>query len=166
METFEHILEQYEPMISAVIRKANIYKNKEHFRQCARIALWQAWTKYDESIGDFAPYAYRTMLTTLYNELHRQNRDAERFVSVEKETLTGLAQHQQQKNAEYLDFPLLEEMLDLLNETEQQLLMNLYVHQLSYEELSKQMDLSIAALRKRRDRILKRLREQKYKAIQ
>ena len=159
MENFEQVLEQYEPMISAVIRKASIYKNQEHFRQSARIALWQAWTKYDSTRGDFAPYAYRTMLTTLYNELHRQNRDSERYVSVEQDALTGLAQHQQQKQTEHFDFPLLEKLFDLLTEAEKQLLVNLYVDQLSYEELSQRTKVSIAALRKRRDRILKRLRE-------
>jgi len=42
MMSFEDVLNQYEPMISASIRKLNIYRDHEQFRQAGRIALWQA----------------------------------------------------------------------------------------------------------------------------
>lgn len=160
MESFEDVLEQYAPMISAVMRKANIYKNKDYFRQCARIALWQAWKNYDATLGSFAPYAYRTMLTTMYKEIHRDNRHTERFTAVDKDILNHFAQYQQLKNEWHQDFPQLDNLLSQLTTAEHQLLIDLYVHQLSYAELSERDGVSIYALQKRRNRLLKRLREQ------
>ena len=59
MMNFEDVLEQYEPMISASIRKLNIYRDHESFRQAGRIALWQAWNRFDEAKGNFTPFAYQ-----------------------------------------------------------------------------------------------------------
>ena len=54
LEKFEDVLTQYEPMISATLRRLNIYRDHESFRQTGRVALWQAWTRYEEGKGHFA----------------------------------------------------------------------------------------------------------------
>ncbi|WP_255485859.1 sigma factor [Sporosarcina sp. BP05] len=61
MVNFEDVLEQYEPMISASIRKLNIYRGHDSFRQAARVALLQAWNRFDEAKGNFTPFAYRSI---------------------------------------------------------------------------------------------------------
>lgn len=61
MKSFEEVLEQYEPMITASMRKLNVYGHYEQFRQTGRIALWLAWKRYDEEKGHFAPFASKSI---------------------------------------------------------------------------------------------------------
>lgn len=52
---YEQVLEQYRPMISAIIRDFNIYKDFEDYEQIAMLALWKATQIYDEERGAFRP---------------------------------------------------------------------------------------------------------------
>src|SRR5690606_11779681 len=99
LKTFEQILEQYEPMISSILRKTNVYKNHEHFRQSARIALWEAWKKYDAARGHFAPFAYRTIQTTIFTELKKDTQYTERQIPYEKDKLSTVAEYMNQSEA-------------------------------------------------------------------
>lgn len=159
MEEFEKVLEEYQPMISSVLRKAHVYKNHEHFRQCATIALWQAWQKYDPDRGPFAPYAYRSMLTTVYTEMKKDNRYADHQIPYEKDKLTNVAQFMDLKNKPHNHLSTFEYLSEILKEEEIQLILELYYYQYTYDELSEKYGASTAALRKRRDRILKKIRE-------
>lgn len=158
MKDFEQVLKQYEPMISSILKKANIYKNREHFRQSARIALWQAWQKYDPTRGHFAPYAYRTMLTTIYKEMHTDNRYTERQIAYESDKLTIVAEYMEVKHRPCDLSETFEHLKQMVTEDEYALLVDLYYHQYKYEELTDKYDASIAALKKRRDRLLKKIR--------
>ncbi|MEM1502831.1 sigma-70 family RNA polymerase sigma factor [Domibacillus sp. 8LH] len=66
---FEQIAQQYDPMIHRIMNKLHIYKNKEDFHQVGMIALWEAYTRFDETKGDFAPFAYSTIQGRLKNTL-------------------------------------------------------------------------------------------------
>lgn len=159
MEEFEQVLDQFTPMIFSVLKKARIYKNFDYYKHCATVALWDAWRNYDPSIGPFAPYAYRTMLTTIYSEMSQENKYNERYISYEKDDLARISEYMQQKQASPCS-PLLCRMKDLLSKEEYELLMDLYGHRYKYEELTAKYDASIYALKKRRDRIMARLRTQ------
>ncbi|MFC7685303.1 sigma-70 family RNA polymerase sigma factor [Ureibacillus sp. GCM10028918] len=160
MDNFEQVLDQYEPMISSVLRKARIYKNRDHFRQVAIIALWQAWQHYDPTKGSFTPYAHRMMLTSLYTAMRKDNQYSESQIPYEKDKLTTVAQYADLKNMPSSAFATLETVAEYLTEDEFELLKDLYYHQYKYEELSHKYIASVAALKKRRDRILKKLRIQ------
>lgn len=146
-------------MISSILRKTNVYKNHEHFRQCARIALWEAWKKYDSARGHFAPYAYRTIQTTIFTELNKDTRYTERQIPYEKDKLSIVAEYMEQSEA--TDKQILH-LVDLLQEKmtldEFHFLEDLYVHGFNYEELTEKYGATVAALKKRRNRLLKRLR--------
>lgn len=159
METFEQVLEQYSPMISSVLRRAHVYKNHEYFRSCAVIALWQAWENYNPERGLFAPYAYRMMLTTIFTEMKKDNQYSEHQIAFDKDKLSHLSQINQVKTQTICPFEQLEDVLSELSETERKLLVDLYIHQYTYKELAKRDQVSVAALKKRRDRLFKRLRE-------
>ena len=90
MTDFEEVLEQFEPMISACMRKLSIYKNHQLYRQAGRIALWKAWVKFDEEKGDFAPYAYRSIYGGMLDELKKEKRQEEQTDLVEDEKLATL----------------------------------------------------------------------------
>lgn len=158
MEDFEQVLEQYKPMISSILRKAHIYKNHEHYRQTARIALWKAWQNFDETIGSFTPYAYRMMLTSVYTEISKDNGYSESQIPYEKDQLSTLALDEEHQNRPHDSAEILETLAELMTTEEFDLLNDLYYHQYKYEELTRKYNASVAALKKRRDRILKKLR--------
>ncbi|KGR76004.1 sigma-70 family RNA polymerase sigma factor [Ureibacillus sinduriensis] len=158
MDNFEEILEQYEPMIKSILRKTNIYKNHDHFYQAARIALWQAWRNFDPSKGHFPSYAYRMVLTSIYTEMHKDNKYTENQIPYEKEKLTKVAQYNDLKNMPCGHGSTLETLASYLTEEEFELLKDLYYHQYKYEELTHKYNASVAALKKRRDRLIKKLR--------
>ena len=158
MENFEDILEQYEPMITSILKKAHIYKNHDYFRQAARIALWKAWHNFDSARGDFAPYAYRMMLTTIYTAMRKDNQYHESQIPYEKETLSSLVQSSDQRSMPDDTSILLDRLAEYLTADEFELLKDLYYHQYKYDELTDKYHASVAALKKRRDRILKKLR--------
>ncbi|WP_346235368.1 sigma-70 family RNA polymerase sigma factor [Lysinibacillus telephonicus] len=159
MQTFDEVFEKYSPMISHVLKRTNIYKNHDYYRQSAAIALWKAWQNYDETLGDFAPYAYRTMLTTIYTEMRKDNQYNGRNIAYDKEELVNIAQYYEMKNRSNFDFGQLEDILSQLKLEEYNLLMNLYVYQYSYKELAKIENIPLSTLKKRRDRLIKKIRE-------
>ena len=90
MEKFEDVLTQYEPMISAAMRKLNIYRDHESFRQAGRVALWQAWTRYEEGKGHFAPFAYVSIRGAMLDLLKKEVRFEENVMQTEEEVLEFL----------------------------------------------------------------------------
>ncbi|MCP3761413.1 sigma-70 family RNA polymerase sigma factor [Domibacillus sp. A3M-37] len=66
---FEQLAQQYNPMIHRIMNKLHIYKNKDDFHQVGLIALWEAHTRFDETKGDFTPYAYSYIQGRLKNAL-------------------------------------------------------------------------------------------------
>lgn len=158
MDNFEEILKQYEPMIKSILRKTNIYKNHDHFYQVACIALWQAWRNFDSTKGHFPSYAYRVVQTSIYREMHKDNQYMKRHIPVEKDELSIVGQSNDLKNMPYGHVTTLETLAAYLTEEEFELLKDLYYHQYKYEELTHKYNASVAALKKRRDRIIKKLR--------
>ncbi|OMP66641.1 sigma-70 family RNA polymerase sigma factor [Domibacillus epiphyticus] len=66
---FEQIAQQYNPMIHRILNKLHIYKNKEDYHQVGLIALWEAYTKFDSSKGEFPPFAYAYIKGRVMNAL-------------------------------------------------------------------------------------------------
>lgn len=154
MDQFENITKQYAPMISAIIRKLHIYRDFETFRQVGKIALWQAYERFDETKGNFTPFAYRSIYGALLDELKREVRFTGNVMIMENENFEQI---------EDLRFPdELPEWLDniLLTIEERNLLEALFVEGRSVVELAALNQLSIAGMKKRRERVLKKLKKQ------
>lgn len=161
METFDQVLEQYTPMIYSVVKRAKVYKNHDDYRHCATIALWNAWRNYEPSYGPFAPYAYRTMLTTIYREMSKENHYEKHCTSFDKETLTFLAQQMEIKNGEQSSCSdIFLKLETIVSKEEMELLLDLYYYRYKYDELAEKYHVSVSALKKRRNRLIKRLREE------
>ncbi|WP_042354135.1 sigma-70 family RNA polymerase sigma factor [Bacillus rubiinfantis] len=84
MESFEQLVEQYEPMIHHLINSLHIYKNKEEFFQDGLIALWEAKERFDPKKGKFSSYAYSYMKGRLLTSLKVAVRDSERNVAADE----------------------------------------------------------------------------------
>ena len=156
MTDFEEILEQFEPMISACMRKLSIYKNHQLYRQAGRIALWKAWVKFDEEKGDFAPYAYRSIYGGMLDELKKEKRQEEQADLVEDEKLATLLEKSIVLSIVSED---LEVAIESLQSHERELLMWIFVEGISLQQASTRVGITIPGIKKRRERILGKLRE-------
>ena len=137
MENFEEVLEQYEPMIYASIRKLRIYKNHSEFVQAGRVGLWKALQRYEKDRGDFAPFAYRSIYGSILDVLER---------------IIGY------KDEEVALYIIIEEALTHLNHTEQQMIQLLFIEGFSLDEVASRLRLSKETIKKKRQRTLKKLR--------
>lgn len=152
MKDVEGTIEQYTPMISALMRKLHIYRDYESFQQVAKIALWQAWLRFDEAKGDFTPYAYRSMQGAMLDELKRESRFTEFADSCGNEKFERIEDIR--KDDELPDW--LDDVL--LKENERQLLEDLFVKGLHLSQIAEQQGLSLSGMKKRRERVLKKVK--------
>lgn len=159
-EKFNEIMEQYEPMISAVIRKLNIYRDFDNFRQTGRFALFQAWLRFDETKGHFTPFAYRSIYGAMLDDLKQENRFSAVNTSVETDTLEHLSQE------DFIDDTNsnLHEAITALPKEERELLIKLYVENKTQVQCATYFGISVPGIKKRRERLLKKLKEQLTKS--
>lgn len=150
--TIEQLFDQYEPMIFSVMRKLSIYKNYDDFHQVGRIALWQAFERYDKTRGHFAPFAYRSIYGAMLDEMNRQNRSKH-----EVSTTHNLLEEVTPSMTHDLAFEV-KELLAHLQAEERKLLYDLYIVGYSYKELAEKEGVTPAAIQKRRQRIMKKIR--------
>ncbi|CAM3267634.1 sigma-70 family RNA polymerase sigma factor [Filibacter tadaridae] len=156
MMNFEDVLEQYEPMISASIRKLSIYRDHESFKQAGRVALWQAWNRFDIAKGNFTPFAYRSIRGAMLDELKRESRFDENVMRMDDELLAftiggEFDVHSGEKSE-------LAEALDLLSPAERELVRWLFVEGFTLKECAEKVGITVAGVKKRRERMLVKLR--------
>lgn len=156
MLNFEDVLAQYEPMISANIRQLNIYREHEQYRQAGRVALWQAWRKFDKEKGNFTPYAYRSIRGAMMDEMMKENRTEERFMPAEDEMLTLWIEEGVSEEEGWVD--RLSQAVEQLTEEEKQLLNWLFIERDTQADCAKRLGISVAGVKKRRQRLLEKLR--------
>lgn len=154
MQEFESVLAQYEPMISHSIRKLNIYRDHEQYRQVGRIALWQAWTRFDTEKGDFTPFAYRSIRGAMLDELKRESRLEERYMPTSNDVLIDRLGAEERGG-----YDLLHDAIEKLDLREKAFIQWTYVEQCSLAECAERAGISVAGVKKRRERMIKRLRE-------
>lgn len=155
-QSFEQILHEYEPMISAIMRELNIYKEFETYRHIGRIALWKAYEAYDETRGHFAPLAYVSIQRAMLNEMTLSNRYTERIVAVEQDQLNYIATEPfaQDSAAEQLH-----DILQYLSERERELVHLFWIEEVDNTTLAKRWNLSYDGVAKRKYRLLQKLRK-------
>lgn len=151
MKDFEEVAIKYAPMISAIIRKLHIYRDYDTFRQIGNIALWQAWQRFEDTKGNFTPFAYRSIQGAMLDELKREtkrNDQVSRIANWQEETREEMAE----SLPDWLE-------VSKLNEKEKWLLEALYVKGCSLSELAVIENRTLAGMKKRRERLLKKLKD-------
>lgn len=154
MENFEHVLEQFEPMIYSCMRKLHIYKNRDSFAQVGRVGLWHAWQRYDESKGEFAPFAYRSIYGSLLDELKKTLKE-ENQIPTENEMME-LMENPQISHSDWSDEVL--KALSQLNRKEKQVIQLLFIDCYSLDDVALHVGISKAGVKKRRERTLEKLK--------
>ena len=152
MKDFEEILEQYSPMISAMIRKLHIYRDHESYRQAGRVALWQAWQRFDQTKGNFTPFAFSSIRGAMLDELKRE---ASLTATVAVMENTGYEVSSEERLIDELP-----EWLDPIFFTpeEKRLLEDLFLKGSSVSQLSEIHGISLSGMKKRRERLLNKIR--------
>ena len=155
VETFDEVLMAYVPMIYANLRRLRIYKDHEQFIQAGRIGLWQAWTRYQEERGEFAPFAYRSIYGVMLDELKKSNVYEQHSSPTEDDVLERFISSIG-KNYETIDG--VQEAIDLLNNDEQKLIQLLFLEGYTLDEVAMRMSLSKSGVKKKRERTLVKLK--------
>lgn len=150
---FEDILTQYEPMISASIRQLNIYRDHDSFRQTGRIALWQAWNRFDQEKGNFTPFAFRSIRGAMLDELKKESRFEEFIIQMEEGALEFIPD-----GVAYDWSDRLADALARLSFNERELIQWLFIEGLTLAECAAQIGITVAGVKKRRERMLVKLR--------
>lgn len=152
MKDFEEVAVQFAPMISAVIRKLHIYRDYDTFRQIGNIALWQAWQRFEDSKGNFTPFAYRSIQGAMLDELKRETRRNDLGSVADNGVREKIAEMAAEELPEWLE-------VNLLTAHEKWLLDALFVKGYSLPELAELEEISLAGMKKRRERLLKKLKD-------
>jgi len=149
------VLLQYEPMISHSLKKLNIYRDHEQYRQAGRVALWQAWTRFDNEKGDFTPFAYRSIRGAMLDELKRESRFEENVMPTEDDVLVYVIGGVGGDDG----FDRLHDAIERLNPSDKAFIQWIFVEGCSLAECADRFGISVAGVKKRRQRMLQKLRE-------
>lgn len=152
---FEEMFEKLQPMITAHMRKLNIYKNFEQFRQVANIAIWLAWERYDPQKGDFEPYASKSIRGALLDELKKSIQYEELQIPTEDSQLQMYLDSMEDER----NINILEQLTEEINGIEKKILRAYYFEGNTHKEIANELNMSTAALQKKKSRLLKRLRK-------
>ena len=156
-QSFEEVLELVQPMITTILMKCNIYKNYEYYRHIAAIGVWEAWQKADPKKGMFSSYIYTTVKGHIMKELTSEKRYVSNFTLMEDETLNVLLT----RNGSIEDLhtvELVETLFEFLTKEEVELLQLFYLDGYNYREIAQQLSVSIAAVKKRRMRVISKIK--------
>lgn len=80
---FEEICEQFMPLIYGLICKWNLGMEKEEYIQTGRIALYEAWSRYDDELGAFPAYAKSYVYGRIQQSLEKKERWNSKHVATE-----------------------------------------------------------------------------------
>ncbi len=160
MDNFEQCLQQFEPMISATMRKLNVYRDFEQFRQVGRIALWQAWERFDQEKGAFAPYASRSIWGAMLDYMKSENRFSDYMIQTENEQLLDYIDLHEEVFSENSDerWDDIEDVFPQLSKQDRLLVKWLYFDKLTQKECAARIGISVPGVKKRRERILLEMR--------
>ena len=154
MQDVEQLIFENEALIKKVIYHLKIYRDIDEYMQVGRIALWQAWQKFDDTKGDFQMFAYMSVKYAIIRALSNASHVLEHELAVEEEVIIINSQPQNFITSN-MEWP---EWFDELNKDEQFLLIALYERGLSVKEIAETYRLNYETLKKRRQRLLSKLR--------
>ena len=145
----------YEQNVAIVLKamgKLRITKNRDDLYQVGCLALWQACTTFDCSKGVFEMYAYSLVRFALIVEMKK--------ISRHEESITLVEDHKMELLANTLAPPKVVNvfLMDELTVEEHRLLQKIFIEGWRNEDVAKAEGKTIEAIKKRRQRLLKKLR--------
>ncbi|AWE07093.1 hypothetical protein DCE79_06590 [Lysinibacillus sp. 2017] len=155
MQSIEQIVEQHEILVKRVVYKLNLYQNVEDYLQIGRIALWECVGDYDESLGEFEMFAYMRIKYAIIHAL-KQAKKYEQFEVVMEQDKIQFQLDQQEESGKEERYP---DWFALLNDEERIYLKMIYYEGKTTEEVANLFGYSYEAMKKRRQRLMKKLKQ-------
>lgn len=156
-QPFEEILKLVQPMITSILLKCHIYKDFAYYRHIAAIAVWKAYQKANPSNGQFSAYIYTTVKGEILKELSKNKQFQDNVTFLADDKLNRI--RCQREQIHQLEACLLvETIMGNLNELDRKILQLYYLEGYTYDEIAKELHLSVAAVKKRRTRLMCKLR--------
>ncbi|MEH7377000.1 sigma-70 family RNA polymerase sigma factor [Neobacillus drentensis] len=144
MESFEQLVDQYQPMLHKIMHSLHLYKHREEFYQHSLIALWEASKRFDPQKGSFTNYAYNYIKGYLLMELKKIHQDHERNVYPDEQFWDLAADP-------YSDDPLQDEILlsycETLTPNQKKWLLYTIRDRLSVKEIAELEKVSLSAVK-------------------
>ena len=144
LESFEQLVDQYQPMLHKIIHSLHLYKNQDEFYQHSLIALWEASQRFDSQKGSFTNYAYTYIKGYLLMELKKSHQDQERYVQPDEQFWDLAADS-------HSDDPLQEEILlsycTTLTPNQKKWLLYTVCDRLSIKEIAELEKVSLSAVK-------------------
>ncbi len=151
MESFEKILNQYEPLIKKTIKRFHYVDVYDELFQIGSIALWEAYERYDSDKGHFPSYARSYITGRILQRLNQSS-----FVTTEAsdqllDTISGY-------EVPFLESMIVEEYMKNLSGRERLYVKFVLIHQGSQKELAEREGVSYETVRSWRKTTLAKLR--------
>ncbi|MDQ1000397.1 RNA polymerase sigma factor (sigma-70 family) [Neobacillus niacini] len=156
MESFDHLVVQYQPMIHKIIKSLHIYKNEDEFYQTGLIGLWEAAQAFDERKGNFSNYAYTYMKGKMLLQMNQNNHFNEKHIYMLQEffdAMDGI------EPLPFLEKETIQSYCEGLTEKEAKWVMAMSLDQLSIKEIAEKEKVSVSAVKQWRSGAIRKLRE-------
>lgn len=151
MESFEAVLVQYEPLIKRMIKRFSSVDSYDELFQVGRIALWEAYMKFDPDKGYFPAYA-RSYVNGRFLQLSKK--DSFEMIEATEAILTNKLQYEEC----YLDPFILEEYIKDLSKRERMFVEYVILHRGRQKELAEREGVSYETVRSWRKSAFAKLR--------
>lgn len=160
---FEQLEKKFKPMIFHVMKRLNIYQNKQEFYQIGCISLWEAALRFDKNKGKFSSFAYSYIAGRMKTELTKQG--------LQKNNHDLVKEIVDYEEAYLEDFSVLysrsiiENLSPLLTNNQLKWLKGYCLYGKAPNEIAKEESTSVAAVKAWRRDALKKLRSKQIKEI-
>lgn len=148
---FEILVSQYTPLIKSQIKRLRLTRNYAHYEQHAFIALWECAEQFDSSKGSFSAFAYVKIRGKLIDELRREVKLAEQYVT-SKDLDLAPSENSPSEN-------LFQDHLPLLTANQRKWVELSIVEELSLKDIASREGVSVEAVKSWRKSALTKLRK-------
>ncbi|WP_343070849.1 sigma-70 family RNA polymerase sigma factor [Bacillus sp. REN10] len=157
MENFENIYHQFSPMIRHIMRSLHIYKDEDEFQQIGRIALWEAYEKYEPQKGAFSTIAYSYIKGRMMDALKKAKQLEEQVVYTDQLLWQDVPDQQKDQS---LELEMLLTYTLSLSDREKVWLIRTFYENMTIAEIATCENVSPSAVKKWRKQALAKLKLQ------
>ncbi len=153
---FEQIVEMYTPMVKKQLTRLKIYQNHDEFIQVGLIGLWEAYTKFDPTKGEFSTFAFSSVRGRMLSHLSKESRFQKFHVNQSDELLEVVA-----GNTDLLPFELetIAPYLNGLSDREKLWVNEAILHGKKRKEIAQEQNVSINTVKMWRLHALKKMKQ-------
>ncbi|MEH7385989.1 sigma-70 family RNA polymerase sigma factor [Bacillus sp. JJ1521] len=152
---FEKLAEQYKPLIFQVIKRLQLYGDRETFYQIGLIGLWEASTRFDSEKGvEFSTFAFSTIRGKLLDQLKKEARYKEHCQPSGEEIFMKLAD-----DSEGFSADLIEEYGKGLTVNQVKWVQGRIIEDKSYKEIAVEHGVTVESVKSWGRQTVKKLRQ-------